>query len=309
MRGAFVRTLGELADRDPRVMLLTADLGFMALEPFKDRHPDRFVNVGVAEQNMVGVACGLAEAGYFPFVYSIATFASMRAYEFIRNGVVLHELPVRIVGVGGGFEYGSAGPTHHSIEDVALMRTQPNLTVIAPADHLQTRTAILATWDLPGPVYYRLGKDDRAVVPGLDARFELGRLAVVGDGADLLLLSMGSVSVEAEAAARLLAAQGLMCTLAVVACINPVPESDLLEVLSRFPVAITVEAHQARGGLGSLVAEVIADHGIACRLVRCGVTGAPISLSGSQEYLHRRYGLDREGLVKTALKTVSGTLA
>src|SRR4029077_9179911 len=107
-------------------------------------------------------------AGYFPFVYSIATFASMRAYEFIRNGVVLHELPVRIVGVGGGFEYGPAGPTHHSIEDVALMRTQPNLTVIAPADHLQTRTAILATWDLPGPVYYRLGKDDRAVVPGLD---------------------------------------------------------------------------------------------------------------------------------------------
>src|SRR5689334_9912455 len=161
----------------------------MALEPFADRFPDRFINVGVAEQNMVGLATGLAEAGFLPFLYSIVTFASLRPYEFIRNGPVLHHLPVRIAGVGGGFEYGSAGPTHHGLEDVGIMRIQPGLTVIAPADYRQTRTALLATWDLPGPVYYRLGKDDRTVVPGLEGQFELGRAQVIREGNDLLIVA------------------------------------------------------------------------------------------------------------------------
>jgi transketolase len=309
MRAAFVQTLVELGERDRRVLLLTADLGFMALEPFAERNPKQFLNVGVAEQNMVGVACGLAEAGFLPFVYSIATFASMRGYEFIRNGPILHELPVRIVGVGGGFEYGTAGPTHHALEDVGLMRMHSQLTVIAPADHQQTRNALLATWQLPGPVYYRLGKDDKTIVPGLDGRFEMGRVALIGQGSDLLILSMGSVSVEAAAAVEMLAAKGLNCTLGIVACVNPAPVTDLIEMLSRFPVAITVEAHYVSGGLGSLVSEVIADHGISCTVVRCGVSSQTSGLTGSQAYLHRVHGLDRESLVATALKTVSGTLA
>src|SRR6478672_10951046 len=135
MRAAFARTLTELAERDPRVLLLTGDLGYMALEPFADAHPERFFNVGVAEQNMVGIATGLAEAGFVPFVYSITTFATLRPYEFIRNAPVLHDLPVRIAGVGGGFEYGHAGHTHHGLEDVGVTRLQPGLTVVAPADH------------------------------------------------------------------------------------------------------------------------------------------------------------------------------
>ena len=118
MRSEFVQALVEVGEADSRVLLLTGDLGYNALEPFADRFPDRFFNVGVAEQNMVGVATGLAEAGYVPFAYSIATFASMRAYEFIRNGPVLHELPVRIVGMGGGFDYGPNGPTHYALEDI-----------------------------------------------------------------------------------------------------------------------------------------------------------------------------------------------
>ncbi|HMV46813.1 MAG TPA: 1-deoxy-D-xylulose-5-phosphate synthase, partial [Blastocatellia bacterium] len=146
MRAAFTETIVELAERDPRILLLTGDLGYCALEPFAEKFPDRFFNCGVAEQNMVGVATGLAEAGYIPFVYSIATFASLRTYEFIRNGPILHHLPVRIVGVGGGFEYGTAGPTHYGLEDAGVMRLQPGLTVISPADHQQTRTAMLATW-------------------------------------------------------------------------------------------------------------------------------------------------------------------
>src|SRR6266566_4068220 len=125
MRGTFAKTLAELADEDPRILLLTADLGYMALEPFSERFPDRFLNVGVAEQNMVGLATGLAEAGFLPFVYSIVTFATLRPYEFIRNGPVMQQLPVRIVGVGGGLEYGNNGLSHYGLEDVALMRVQP----------------------------------------------------------------------------------------------------------------------------------------------------------------------------------------
>ena len=172
MRTTFVRALVEVAAKDDRVMLLTGDLGFTVVEPFAECFPDRFLNVGVAEQNMVGVATGLAEAGFVPFVYSIATFATLRPYEFIRNGPVLHGLPVRIVGVGGGFEYGTNGVSHYALEDIAVMRTQPGLTVIAPADFHQARSALLETIDLPGPIYFRLGKDESATVPGLDGRFD-----------------------------------------------------------------------------------------------------------------------------------------
>src|SRR6476659_1180778 len=148
MRGTFVRALVEIADSDPRVLFLTGDLGYTVVEPFAERHADRFFNVGVAEQNMVGLATGLAEAGFIPFVYSIATFASLRPYEFIRNGPILQRLPVRIVGVGGGFEYGPAGPSHHALEDVGAWRMQPDLLLIAPADFEQDGSALRATWNL-----------------------------------------------------------------------------------------------------------------------------------------------------------------
>src|SRR5205807_1062265 len=143
MRRAFTNMLVELAEHDPRIMLLTGDLGYLALEPFSERFPDRFFNVGVAEQNMVGLATGLAEAGFIPFVYSIVTFATLRAYEFIRNGPIGHGLPVRLVGIGGGMEYGTAGRSHHGLEDVGVMRLQPGIGVVAPADFQQARTAML----------------------------------------------------------------------------------------------------------------------------------------------------------------------
>src|SRR5215467_5899322 len=145
MRGIFIKTLFELAQRDKRIVLLTADLGFTVLEPFADKFPQRFFNVGVAEQNMVGLATGLAESGFIPYVYSITPFVTLRPYEFIRNGPVQHSLPVRIVGIGGGFEYATNGMSHYGLEDVGVMRIQPGLTVITPADHQQAGSAIQAT--------------------------------------------------------------------------------------------------------------------------------------------------------------------
>jgi transketolase len=158
VRTALVETLLELAAADDRIFLVTGDLGWNVVEKFATAHPDRFLNAGVAEANMAGIATGLAQAGFVPFIYSIATFTSMRCYEQVRNGAVLHHLPVRVVGIGGGYAYGHAGPTHHALEDLAIARTQPGLTVLVPADPAQTRTIVRATMDLPGPAYLRVGK-------------------------------------------------------------------------------------------------------------------------------------------------------
>lgn len=304
MRGAFVKTLVDLAAQDTRVILLTGDLGFMALEPFAEKYPDRFFNAGVAEQNMVGEATGLAGAGFIPFVYSITPFVVLRPYEFIRNGPIHHRLPVRIVGIGAGFDYSHQGITHFGLEDVGIMRIQPGLTVIAPADALQTETAIRATWDLPGPVFYRLGKNGKKIVPGLNGRFELGRLQIISEGSDLLFIVIGAISSEVVEATTQLLEQKITCTVAVVASLNPSPLSDLLNLLRAFSTVITVEAHYISGGVGSLVSEIIAEHGLACRVVRLGVRENPDSVTGSVNYLLRANGLSREDIVEAATKAL-----
>jgi transketolase len=291
MRAAFAATLTELAAEHPEILLLTADLGFMALEPFAERHPGQFLNVGVAEQNMIGICTGLSEAGFVPFAYSIATFASLRGYEFIRNGPILHNLPVRVVGIGGGFEYGHAGTTHHSLEDIAVFRTQPGMTIVAPADAEQTVSAIRQTWNYPGPIYYRLGKDDRIRVPGLQGRFELGKAHTVREGTDFALFATGSISADAVAVADLLASRGISARVVVVSSFNPSPTEDIVAALQGASIAATIEAHYVSGALGSFVAETIAEHGLGTRLVRFGVT-RPRTATGSQDYLHALHGLD-----------------
>ena len=305
MRQAFAQTMMELAAADPRVMLLTADLGFGVLEKFAAAYPDRFFNVGVAEANMVGLATGLAEAGHIPFIYSIATFATLRPYDQFRNGPIAHQLPVRLVGIGGGFEYGHNGLTHLGLEDLALMRVQPGLATIVPADPAQAGTALRATYDLPGPIYYRIGKNDALHLPELGGRFRLGRIETVGEEGEVMLLATGAIAVEAAAAASLLRQSGIRAGVAVVATLRPEPNEDLQDLLSRCRLAVTVEAHYRSGGLGSLVAEVIAGQGLRCRLLRCGVQTMPAGLSGSEEYMNEIHGLSRAALVKQVLAALA----
>jgi transketolase len=240
-----------------------------------------------------------------PFVYWIATFITLRPFEFIRNGPVHHNLPVRIVGVGGGFEYGPAGPTHHALEDIGVLRTQPGLTVIAPADDGQARTALLETEDVRGPVYYRISKDEGVVIPGLEGRFRVGRAEVCRAGSDLLFVAMGSIAKEVSVAAEVLAEQGINSTIMVVASLNPAPAEDLAEALARFTVALTVEAHYTVGGVGSLVSEVAAERGCGCRVVRCGVKQAPNALTGSKDYLNSVHGLSVNSLVEAAWRALT----
>lgn len=289
--------LVEVATSDDRTVLLTADLGFMALEPFSDRFPRRFFNVGVSEQNMIGVATGLAEAGYVPYCYSIVPFAALRPFEFIRNGPVLHDLPVRVVGVGGGFEYGHAGPSHHGTEDVGALRTLDGLVLVSPADAAQARTAVHAVHSLPGPVYLRIGKDDRRSVRDLDGRFQLGRLDVVAAGTDVAIVSMGSITAEVVAAADELRVRGVHAEVAVLSSVSPAPVDDLVRLLRKHTLVVTVEAHAVNGGAGSLVAEVLAEHGLHCRLVRMGLRGHAARV-GSEAYLHALHGLDARAVAE-----------
>jgi transketolase len=276
----------------------------MLMEPFSKLFPGRFINVGVAEQNMVGMATGIAEAGLRPYVYSIATFAALRPFEFIRNGPVLHNLPVRMVGMGMGFEYGHAGPTHYALEDVAVLRTLPGLTIVIPADSIQAATALRDTADLPGPIYYSLGKDDRLSVRNLDGRFVLGHLQVVREGNDLAIVCMGSVSVEAVAAADALAAEGVESTVAVVSSFNPDCTEDLANLLAKFRCAVSVEAQTVSGGLGSFVSGVIAGEGLSCKLRVLAIRKSPDGTSGTQPERWQKYGLDRVSIARNALEMV-----
>lgn len=223
----------------------------------------------------------------------------MRPYEFIRNGPIQHQLPVRIVGVGSGFDYGLNGLSHYGLEDIAVLRAQPGIGVIAPADHRQTRTALEASWNLPGPIYYRLGKAERTEVPGLDGRFEIGRVQQLREGHDVLMVALGSVAAEVVGAAGDLAHQGVSASVLLVSSVAPPPADDLVRAMQRFPLVVTVEAHYVTGGLGSLVAEILAERALGCRLVRCGVRERVDGQCGSRAHLHERHGLSRASLAAT----------
>ena len=304
MRKAFITVITELAEKDERIILLTGDLGFLLMEPFSNRFPDRFINVGVAEQDLVGIATGLAGAGMIPYIYSITPFAVLRPYEFIRNGPIYHQLKVRIVGAGGGFEYPHDGITHFGIDDVGVLRVQPGISIFTPADYQQSDTIFRKTWDIPGPVYYRLGKDETNVIPGLMGHFEIGGAQVIGNGPDLLIMTLGNIAFEAVKAIDQLASLGISCTLMVVSSINPPPISTMEKLIPQFGSVMTVEAHYINGGLGSLAAEFIAERNANCSLVRCGIESTPDGRIGSQEYLYQLNGISAEALVIKAVAMV-----
>jgi transketolase len=298
MRRAFIEQLVELAEVDSRVLLLSMDLGYCVVEPFQQRFPGRFWNTGVTEQSTMAVAAGLAEDGFLPFVYSIATFATARPYEFIRNGAALHRFPVRIVGAGGGFEYGVGGPTHHACDDIGLMRLAQVATILAPADHRQARACLRATWNAPGPVYYRVGKDEKYEVPGLEGRFEVGKCQQVADGGDVCLVALGSSARAAEEAARDLAAAGIRAAVLVLACVQPPPKAELSAWFTRVPLLVTVESHTAAGGIGESIAAWAAEQHSRCRISRLCVREPWDGVGGSEAFMLNRCGLSAPAIAR-----------
>jgi transketolase len=297
MRTAFLETLLEVAARDPRVWLVAGDIGYSVLEPFITRFPERYLNAGVAEQNMVGVAAGLAMAGKVVYTYSIANFPVVRCLEQIRNDVCYHRLDVRVVAVGGGLAYGSLGYTHHGLEDLAMLGALPHMTVLAPGDPVETRLAVRALADWRGPAYLRLGKAGEPVVHTTEPPFAIGKLVPVRDGDAAVLFTTGATLQLAVQAADTLAAEGVEVAVVSVPTLKPLDTDAVAAAVRARMRVVTVEEH-GPGGLGSAVAEVIATRVPGARMVCVRLEGEPVAVAGSQAYLRGCLGLTRERVVQ-----------
>lgn len=305
MRTRFIETLTALAAEDPRITLVVGDLGFSVVEEFAARFPDQFINAGVAEQNMTGMAAGLAMAGRVVFTYSIANFPTLRCLEQIRNDVCYHRLPVKVVTVGAGYAYGAHGYTHHGLEDVAAMRALPGMAVTCPADSHECEALTRWLVNDPGPGYLRMGRNREPVLhtaPPRIAPDHLPRLrGVDGRPSDVVLLATGSVLIEALAAAdRLRDEYGLEADVLSVPFIKPLAREALLDAIGDTRLVVTVEEHCGFGGLGSAVAEVIAESRVAARLIR---RHAPerVDAIGDQPFMRRAAGLDADSLVASVI--------
>jgi len=310
MRTAFFRTLKELAEHDERIHLIVADLGFGIVEPFAERFPTRFLNAGVAEQNMTGIATGLALCGKVVFTYSIANFPTLRCLEQVRNDVCYHNANVKIVAVGGGFAYGSLGMTHHATEDLAIMRALPGMVVVAPGDPIETELATRAIATHSGPCYLRLGRAGEQAVHASGVAFEIGKAITIRDGCDLTLISTGAILPLAVAVADRLSDDGIRARVLSMHTLKPLDTGAVLAAARETRAVVTIEEHSVIGGLGGAVAEVLAE----CSEVRplFKRLGLPPEFSpyvGSQEYLRARYGLSEDGilaLLRPLLNLVAG---
>jgi transketolase len=307
MRTAFIEGLLALAEDDPAIWLLNADLGFSVLEVFRDRFPDRYVNVGVAEQNMIGVAAGLAMSGCKVFVYSIGNFPTQRCLEQIRVDVCYHRAHVVVVAVGGGFSYGSQGYTHHAIEDLAVMRSLPGMRVAAPADPHETRSLLGHLAAVPGPGYLRLG---RAGEPDLHARpLATPPLAplVLRDGQAIAICATGNIVGEALKAADLLAARGISARVISAPMLKPFNSGTFLSLVGNVPLVLTVEEHSKIGGLRDTVAPVLAERANSPRLLGLGVDdGATFGVVLGQEAMRAHCGIDAASIAARATAALRG---
>jgi transketolase len=292
MRNACIETLLELAKQDERVVFITGDLGFGVVTPFMEQLPRQFVNAGVAEENMVGSATGMALSGKIVFIYSIGNFPTLRCLEHIRNDICYHGANVKVVSVGGGFAYGSMGPTHHAMEDMAVMRVLPGMTVIAPGDPVETRAATRAVKDHPGPCYLRLGKAGEPTVHQAPIDFHIGKAIRLREGKDATLISTGGILLPTVKAAERLALEGIETRVLSMHTLRPLDIEAVMAAALETRLIVTVEEHGILGGLGSAVAETLAEADIGkVAFKRIGVQPEFSPHIGSQEYMRERHGL------------------
>ncbi len=259
MRDTFSSELTNLAGSDPRIVLLMADIGNHMFDRFKELYPKRFFNCGIAESNMISVAAGLAMCGFRPFVYTFSAFDIGRPFEQIRVDLAFQNLPVVIIGLGGGLTYSPLGPTHYICEDLAITRALPNMTVICPADAIETRAAIRSALQNEGPVYIRIGKKNEPAIHKTPPDFVIGKGITIEEGTDICILGTGTILPDIITAAHLLREYGLTTRIVSFHTIKPLDTELLKNVFSDYSLVVTVEEHSLIGGLGSAVAEWISD--------------------------------------------------
>lgn len=311
MKKTLVNTVCDLMSENENIYMFTADLGYGVTHRIEEEFPDRFINVGICEQNMTSLAAGMALEGNIVFTYSIGNFPTLRCLEQIRNDVAYHHANVKIVAVGGGFAYGNLGMSHHATEDIAVMRSIPGMVVFSPADCIETKEAVKAAVEINGPVYIRLGHGGEKDVHHED--LTIGKVMCVcknlaTDGKkSIAILGTGIVMPEVEKAAAVLQEDFDVAAYSV-AQVKPIDESGIVEICKKFDCVATVEEHNMIGGLGSAVAELIADNNLDCRLIRIGMKDSFTQVVGSPSYLRNYYGLDCEGICKRIRQQVGKSL-
>lgn len=308
MRTAFIKMLSSLANNDKAVLLLTGDLGFGIFDDFRKEYPQQFFNMGVAEANMVSVAAGLALEDKKPFIYSIAPFLTMRPYEQIRNDICFHGAKVVLAAAGGGFSYGSNGPSHHALTDIALMRALPEMTVFTPADIHETSWAVKTAYAQQGPSYIRLGRNSEVCVHAKPLNGQdIQRGIVLSEGIDIAILVSGFILSNAMRAKDELIKRGHTVRLISFPLIKPLSEHLVIDAFQQCSVVFTVEEHSFIGGFSSAVTELALAQGLALDKL-CPIAAPDITIheTGSHEYLRRKAGLDSNGILLRMLKFIEG---
>ena len=294
--------LAELAETDSRIVVLTADLKYSnRTVDFERRHPDRFFNVGIAEQNMVSMAAGMATFGYIPYVATFASFVGLLCAEQMRTDLAYPNLPVRLLAHHAGISLGFYGTSHHATEDLGLLRSMANMTVVCPCDAYSTVRAISDTVDLPGPVYLRLGRGREPDVYDSSEPFKVGRLACLREGDDLVIVANGSTVHPALEAALTLAGEGIEVTVFDAHTVRPFDAASLCEAAGRVGRVLVAEEHNVIGGVASACADALVDAGIGgIKFSRLGMPPDEYALIGPPTHLYRHYRLDTDGIVSAA---------
>lgn len=295
MRNAFIEELIRLASGHANIGLFVGDLGFSVIEPFADRFPDRFINAGVAEQNMIGVAAGMASEGYHIFVYSIGNFPTLRCLEQIRNDVCYHNLSVTVVAVGAGMAYGNLGYSHHCIQDIGCLRGMPNMTIFSPADPGETRQCLRWLVDHPGPSYLRIGKAGEKVLHDRVISLETPH-KVVDKDAKLAIAGTGGIVHEACKASEILAEKGVMIDVFSCCKLSQI-DGNYFKYFEKYEGVVAVEEHVAAGGLGEMLAANVVS---STKIVRKFIPDDMSSTVGSQATLRRHAGIDALSLARAA---------
>ena len=305
MRNAFANEITRLAKLDERVVLLSGDIGNKLFVDFKRAAPSRFYNCGVAEANMMGVAAGMALSGLRPIIYTITPFTTTRCFEQIRVDVCYQQAPVIIVGTGSGLSYAELGPTHHSLEDMAILRTLPGMCVLAPCDSAELRCMLQSALQQNNPVYIRIGKKGEPAIHAHLSQYQIGKAIVVRKGEKLALLAAGTIMPQVVQAADLLKEKGIFAEIVSFHSVKPLDEDYLQQAAERFKLIVSVEEHGLIGGLGGAIAEWWVKQPRAAQLLNLGTPDEFMHEIGSQEYARLKYGLVAEDIAGAVMRSMS----
>ncbi len=299
MRNAYVDTIYNLAKNNRQIMSLNADIGAIVFDKFREDFPDQFINTGVAESNMISVAAGLAHCGKIPFTYTIIPFITMRTYEQIKNDVCLQNTNVKIVGVGAGLVYSTLGPTHHALEDIAIMKVLPNMKIISPADPIEAKKATLEIAEIKGPVYLRLGTAGEPTIYENDYEFIMDRGIELKTGEDATIITTGSITHDVLIAAKELEQDNISVRVININTIKPIDKKIILKAARETGTILTVEEHYIEGGFGSSVASVILEENMSqIKFKRLGIQDYFCSFYGNHEELKSHYGIGKYDIIR-----------